>query len=345
MKKKQQYGQFFTTNYAYIMKGMYIPLDVSNIIEPFVGNGDILNFLDSDREFITECYDIDPKRVDTIQQDTLKTPPDYDDKFVITNPPYLARNKSTDKQLFDKYATNDLYKCFLKGIIASKCVGGIIIIPLNFWCSIRKADILLRKEFLEKFYINHLNIFEERVFLDTSYTVCCFQFEKRNDENTMIDITIYPTERELSLQLNKKNNYTFGGEIYTFDSKFYAITRLTDKNKNSSGKTNILVKCIDDNANSKIGLSIVSDTGIFIDTTPNLSSRTYASLSIVPEISLEVQEKLVERFNEYLCTHRDCYNSLFLTNYRESKDIARKRISFDLVYKIVGHLLDVMDVQ
>jgi hypothetical protein len=31
---------------------------------------------------------------------------------------------------------------------------------------------------------------------------------------------------------------------------------------------------------------------------------------------------------------------LFLTNYRESKDIARKRISFDLVYLIVGYLLE-----
>ena len=37
--------------------------------------------------------------------------------------------------------------------------------------------------------------------------------------------------------------------------------------------------------------------------------------------------------------YREKYHSLFLTNYRESKDIARKRISFDLVYQIVGHLL------
>lgn len=36
---------------------------------------------------------------------------------------------------------------------------------------------------------------------------------------------------------------------------------------------------------------------------------------------------------------RTKYNSLFLTNYRESKKIARKRISFDLVYNIVGMFL------
>ena len=39
--------------------------------------------------------------------------------------------------------------------------------------------------------------------------------------------------------------------------------------------------------------------------------------------------------------YRNKYNSLFLTNYRESKtNLARKRISFDLVYKIVEYVLD-----
>jgi hypothetical protein len=52
------------------------------------------------------------------------------------------------------------------------------------------------------------------------------------------------------------------------------------------------------------------------------------------------QRELVEKFNNFLDERRKKYNSLFLTNYRESKDIARKRISFDLVYLIVGYLLE-----
>ena len=52
------------------------------------------------------------------------------------------------------------------------------------------------------------------------------------------------------------------------------------------------------------------------------------------------QIELVEKFNKFLDERRKKYNSLFLTNYRESKDIARKRISFDLVYLIVGYLLE-----
>lgn len=34
--------------------------------------------------------------------------------------------------------------------------------------------------------------------------------------------------------------------------------------------------------------------------------------------------------------YTELYNSSKITNYRESKDIARKRISFSLVYQIVG---------
>ena len=63
-------------------------------------------------------YDIEPKKDGIVKKDTLLNPPDYQGKFVITNPPYLARNKCADKTLFDKYQTNDLYKCFIKVIFA-----------------------------------------------------------------------------------------------------------------------------------------------------------------------------------------------------------------------------------
>ena len=114
---------------------------------------------------------------------------------------------------------------------------------------------------------------------------------------------------------------------------------MTKKNIDDKN-TNILAKCIDDNKDNKISLSLVNDDKIYIDQTPNLSSRTYATLVITPPIDKNKQTKLVENFNEYLNNYREKYNSLFLTNYRESKDIARKRISFSLVYSIVQYILD-----
>ena len=153
---------------------------------------------------------------------------------------------------------------------------------------------------------------------------------------------IYPNKINIKTELNENNNYMIGGSIYNLPIlNKYKINRITNKNINNSNRTNILVKCIDDNKDNKIKLSYVDDNNIYIDTTYNQSSRTYATLIIEPKIDKEKQLKLIELFNNYLNDERIKYNSLFLTNYRESKkDIARKRISFELVYLISSYILE-----
>lgn len=131
-----------------------------------------------------------------------------------------------------------------------------------------------------------------------------------------------------------------GGEIYNLTkNKIYYINRIT-KNNIKNSNTNILVKCIDDNSKNKIKLSIVNNDNIYIDNTPNSSARTYASLIITLKLDIEKQTILVNKFNEYLNNEREKYHSLFLTNYRETNVIARKRISFKLAFDIVNHLLN-----
>ena len=44
-KNKKNLGQFYTTNYKYILQNFQIPDGIENVIEPFVGNGDLINFL------------------------------------------------------------------------------------------------------------------------------------------------------------------------------------------------------------------------------------------------------------------------------------------------------------
>ena len=355
---KQSLGQFYTTNYAYILQNICIPEGISAIVEPFAGNGDLLKFIkDEDKHKYTlrslrslRCYDIEPKQDYIIRRDTLLEPPNLDDAFVITNPPYLARNKSEHKAVFDTYKTNDLYKCFLHILIGSQCVGGILIVPLNFLCSIRKGDIEIRERFVNKYDIIICNIFEEQVFDDTSYSICSFQFRaKRMADAATATATaattechIYPSNKQIGFILSPENNYTIGGEIYNLQKNpKYKIDRATRLLSNTEDFTNILVKCIDDNIHSKIGLSIVDEPTKerYIDRTPNLTARSYAVLVIEPKITLEEQRVLVNQFNTFMTESRDKYNSLFLTNYRESDTIARKRISFGLVYDICGYLL------
>jgi hypothetical protein len=194
-----------------------------------------------------------------------------------------------------------------------------------------------------------MNIFEERVFDDTTYTVCSFQFIYRkcslpmNEREHTMKIDIYPNRQQIEINLNEKNDYLIGGDIYYLPtSNKYSISRLTTKNK-TKPHTNIFVKCIDDNKENQISCSMVSNENIYIDTTPNLSARSFATLVIEPVISIEKQTWLVDRFNQILTEHRKKYNSLFLTNFRESKDIARKRISFELLYRIISHILLELD--
>tara|TARA_Y100000592_G_C5469599_1_gene318648 strand:- start:1590 stop:2795 length:1206 start_codon:yes stop_codon:yes gene_type:complete len=335
---KSELGQFYTTNYEYILSNMEIPNNVKTIVEPFVGNGDLLKFIKNKDKYNLEIYDIDPKITDTIKRDTLAKPPDYTDKFILTNPPYLARNKSKNKDLYEKYKCNDLYKCFIINIIEIVCQGGIIIIPLNFLSSIRKSDIELRKKFLEKYIINIINIFEEQVFDDTSYAVCSIYFTKKHNDKNNIKTYIYPSNKEIYISLTSENNYTIGGEIYNLEQnpkyKVERATKLTKKNI-----TNILLKCIDDSKDNQLGFRIVSDNDRFIDNTDKLSARSYATLVINIPITLQQQQKLVDKMNAYIMEQRVKYNSLFLTNYRESNSIARKRISFDLAFKICNYML------
>jgi len=352
---KKQMGQFMTTRYNYILQNLFIPSSFMEnkepliIVEPFCGEGHLLNILpfQCSQNYILECYDIEPKKDYIISKNTLLDPPCYNNKYIITNPPYLARNKTNDKTIFDKYDENDLYKCFLRELLSNKCLGGILILPLNFWCSIRANDILLRCSFLKVYEIQLLNIFEETVFEDTNYTICSFQFilrtdvllhDKREHVNN-IKINIYPNPTQIEACIHMNNSYLIGGDIYHLPlSTTHVVSRLTTKNQTKQ-HTNIFVKCIDDNEQKQIACSIVSDHDIYIDTTPNLTARSFATLVIDPPISLNCQRNVVEKFNSLLREHRKKYHSLFLVNYRESKDIARKRISFDLVYRIISHIL------
>ena len=348
---KQELGQFYTTNYGYILQDFHIPEFITKIIEPFAGEGHLTTFAISQLKTVETVfeYDIDPKTKFIPQRDTLLNPPQYKDYYIITNPPYLARNKSADKKVYDKYNENDLYKCFLKELLTNQAIGGLIIIPLNFFSSIRKADIQLRNEFVNIYNIKRIRIFEEQVFDDTSYTVCVVQFINKTHETMSniisdehaINVEFYPTQETCYMTLNKSNMYTFGGHMFCLEQNAnYSIERLTKKNKTKQ-HTNLLLKCIDDSQDSQLGLYYKEDIKeLFIDETENLSARAYATLIINPPISQTQQQELATRFNEFMRENRTKYHSLFLTNYRESKNgFARKRLSMSHGYEIVNYLL------
>ena len=70
----------------------------------------------------------------------------------------------------------------------------------------------------------------------------------------------------------------------------------------------------------------------------NYLLRPYATLIIKPKLTLEKQEELIEKFNTYL-EEQEKISFIVFNDYRESNDIVKKRISFNLVFDIVNYLI------
>ncbi len=356
--KKKKLGKFYTENYNYIFQDFILPdYSSTSFIEPFVGKGHLLQFLKNyyhiDLSSLNiQFYDLEDHLPNTIVQDTLSKPPEYKDKYVVTNPPFLARNKSDKKEIYDMYGNDDLYKCFIKTIIHGDVLGGCLIVPINFISSIRKNDIELRQMFLMKYKIIRLNLFEEKVFEDTDYNVIAFQFERRkeNDLNFHLPIFIYPDNIYKEFEISEKTHWMIGGELYHLDSnEQYEIKRVFEKEGKvedeeiiTQPNNRIFLYALDDGVKNRIRLEYFPDEKpLFVG---KESDRSFASFHILPMLTEEKQRKLIERFNSFLEENRTKYHSLFLTNYRESKFTARKRISFQLVYTILKHLLSKPDL-
>lgn len=314
----------YTTKAALICGNLveYIPSDAT-LIEPFVGGGDLLELFPNHS---WERYDIDPK-IEATTQDTLLSPPDYKGKWVITNPPYLAKNKAINKEIFAKYSVDDLYKATLISILEAE--GGILIIPTNFFTDERTGAV--REKFFNRFKILRANIFTEPVFTTTTYSVCSFAFTKK--ENTKLpqsfELIIQPANEKVQVSIYPEYDYRIAGEFYNSIAKvsniFGRLVGKTSKDYISNIKLYAL-----DTRNERIRLEFE----------PNHyegkeSDRSYATLTCKRELTEEQEKKLIAAFNEQLEGFRKSYHDLSLTNYR---DYNRKRIGFTFAYQLLSKI-------
>jgi hypothetical protein len=212
--KKQELGQFNTTRKDYILEGFakYVR-DYQDWVDPFAGNGDLLDWA-KERAKSVAGYDVDPTKKKWTTQDTLATPPDYTDKWVIANPPYVALNKTKNKDLFKQHDQDDLYKVAIKTVCEGNAKGGIFIVPLNFLCSEQAKSI--RELFFAKFRIEKCKAFEETVFDDTDYTVCAFYYKQR-EESTAVDnveVEFLPSGDKIDFRISKHEGWILGEEFY-----------------------------------------------------------------------------------------------------------------------------------
>ena len=340
---KKDKGQFYTTQSSYILEGFTIPTDARCIMEPFAVKGYLIDWVKQCSTLSIEAYDIQPKRDDIQQRDTLQDPPNYENAWILTNPPYLARNKSQNKQLYDQYDTNDLYKCFLSSVVKQEnCRGGIVIIPSGFFFSSRDLDVRCRHDFMKLYRITKVKFFEETVFDDTSTTIVAFSFERSLIELTEqnVEWETLPTKEKKVFSMTSANQWIVGGEIYRLPIPEGVIIRRHVEGqalKENEQQTFITLNALDSGPmDGRIKLTYQTD---YVYPAKDCS-RTYATLRIRGmNLSEEQQVYLCEQFNAYIERKRTETWSLFLPQFRESKEYARKRIPFELAYLILLHLL------
>lgn len=326
---KLSLGQYYTTNVDYIFKEFNVPK--GKIIEPFAGQGDIIRW--TKRNDI-EAYDIDPKGEGIIKRDTLINPPNYKGKYVITNPPFRARNKNPDKTIYDLYDSDDLFRCFLLTIL--DCEGGLLILPVSFFtaprCKVRGVS-------LSHFIIEKVSYFEETVFDDTNINIVVFSFSRfKTESNYSVKWKRFPTEDFKIFELFEEYNWLIGGELHHLKpSGKYKIKRLLQgyNLKENEFLTHLTLTALDSGDKR---ISLIFD--------PNYSysgkntSRTYATIITVGiELTPKQQGKIARAFNRYIESWREETWSLCLPSYRENM---RKRVPFDLAYQIILSLIDLL---
>ncbi len=299
----------------------YIPSDVQ-LIEPFVGAGDLLPLFPNAK---WELYDFDDKG-NNIVQDTLKNPPIYKNKWVITNPPYLAKNKANDKSIFTKYDTDDLYKATLLSIM--DCDGGILIIPTNFLTDERTGAV--RTKFLNQFEILEINIFTQPAFVSTTYSVCSFAFKRKNNKlSQTFPVNIFPDGEKVNITIYPEYDYRIAGEFYnTLINTKNIFGRLVGT-QSDKYITNIKLYAIDTRTDR---IRLEYDQNHYIGKN---SDRTYATFVCDYELTEDQEKKMILEFNKQLENFRKQYYDLSMTNYR---DYNRKRIGFTFAYQLLSKI-------
>lgn len=321
---KKELGQFFSENYELIEKHVHWIKKDDILIDPFAGEKDLLNFFDNEHI----ALDIEPKQDDIIYNDSLKNPYNYSKKFLITNPPYLNINKAKNKEIFHIYQTDDLYKASILSIMKTS-EKGIIILPTAFWFNEKSSDI--RKKFLSNYIVPYVSVFNKQMFKDTTYSVCSFYFEKKeNIEQEVLFEFFGKKEGVIKLKYGIKNNFSINEDFLKNLKKYdkqIKIGRLTVGSKNKP--SNIFLHCLDTSLPIRTEIK-EPFFGISTD-------RAFLTFFIEGVDLTEEEEVLIsELFNKKINFWREVYMDSFLSNYRND---GRKRIGFNLAYKILEDII------
>ena len=221
-------------------------------------------------------------------------------------------------------------------------MGGIFIIPAGFFLSPRELDVRCRNDFLSKYKLLQVKYFEESVFPDTTTTVVAFAFEKSPVLLTeqSVEWVSLPRGERRTFKMSKEFDWIIGGDIYNLSvPEGVKIRRHVEGQELKDGEqiTSMTLSALD--SGTQDGRICLEYKEGYVYPAKECS-RTYATICIQGKtLTADEQKRVCAEFSTLLEKKRDETWSLFLPQYRESKEYARKRIPFELAYTIILHLI------
>jgi hypothetical protein len=196
--KKDNYGQFFTTSNNWLYPQIVDFIENDKILDPFAGNGNIFQTLIKLGLNDFRGMDIDDTLLWNVN-DSLESIPTTD-RMIITNPPYLAKNSATRKNLdackyFNGNNYSDLYQIAIEKMLLSHDKI-IAIVPETF----------INNPLCEKRLVS-ITIVEDELFSDTDCPVCIVCYgEDSNTTKIYKDTQYCCTLKQLKRHIKKPRN-------------------------------------------------------------------------------------------------------------------------------------------
>ena len=296
-----------------------IPFATLQLID-WLGNG-----------YINMAYASEPRTSQIFNRDCLANPPKYSGSYVLSYPPWVRKNDTEDKSIFDKYNSDNLYKCFVKTILNDPPLGGTIILPLSFLTGTRDSEIKRRNKFLQIYKIKQTHIYNE--ILINSYIPMVLTFIRRTDPSSRqegLNPVFYPSLKSYTWvirdSLGLENQNPFFETPYFRDARpikkavYISLFQQTDIDTNPP-----LYFCKSETPTSQISLS-------------DKNKEHDVRIKIRGFLSKHLQQRFIKDFNIWARNYIDKTGGIFL-KYICLKDKKQSYMSSELAFDVIERLI------
>lgn len=292
-------------DYDVFFKGFTKPPKGSIVIDPFADDESTAKWLD--KKNILIAYSAKESHPLGLRLDTLRDPPKYAGTYVVTTPPWHKKGDIADNTLFDRYGTDNLYKCFIRTLLKSPALGGSILVPLTFLVGVRDSEKKRRQDFFTLYKPLRFNVFQ--TIWQKNLSVAINFVARLQREDGFWPAYLYPSGDE-SILIPSRNCATLSGQdpyetgYKTKPEKRISIFPDTSQisKRPSYTKLDIRVRT-HDTVTQRAGLATDEGTILYVRGV----------------LSKKAQHRLLRDFNEWLNNWRSQTNSLFMSCNTEGR--------------------------